>query len=135
MKMSVYLTFSGNCHVAMTFYQQCFGGSLRFQKLGETPLPDKIPSHFKSLIIKATLINNDFDLIATDFASDTGLVTGNNISLHLNCSSKSQIFSLYNKLSKNGKQLYPVKETHYGDLQGSVTDKFGINWLLHFSKK
>lgn len=135
MKMSAYLTFAGNCHVAMTFYQQCFGGSLRFQKLGETPLSEKIPANFKNLIIQATLVNNDFTIIATDFVNDAGLIAGNNISLHLNCFSKSQLFSLYNELSKNGKQLYPVKETHYGGLLGNLTDQFGINWLLHFSEK
>ena len=32
---AVFLTFSGNCKKALTFYQACFGGTLQFETFGK----------------------------------------------------------------------------------------------------
>ena len=42
-----YLTFSGNCREAMTFYQECFGGTLTFQTVGDSPMSGKLPKKMK----------------------------------------------------------------------------------------
>ena len=39
-QINAHLTFNGNCHEAMTFYKECFGGELSMQTLAGT-LTDK----------------------------------------------------------------------------------------------
>lgn len=55
MSISTYLTFSGNCRDAMTFYQQCLGGEFSFQTVGESPMAKQLPAQMKSCIIHSAL--------------------------------------------------------------------------------
>jgi PhnB protein len=47
-QINSYLTFSGNCREAMTFYKECLGGELAFQTVGESPLSDQMPKQMHS---------------------------------------------------------------------------------------
>ncbi|MDB5086510.1 MAG: glyoxalase, partial [Mucilaginibacter sp.] len=69
-----YLTFSGNCREAMTFYQQCLGGELVFQTIGESPLSEKMPKKMKDFILHATLTKGNLLLIGSDMVPETGLI-------------------------------------------------------------
>ncbi len=52
-----YLTFSGNCREAMRFYQECLGGELQIQTIGDSPMAAKMPKKMKNYILHATLTN------------------------------------------------------------------------------
>ena len=43
MQIHSYLTFNGNCREAMSFYQDCLGGDLVLQTIGDSPLSKKMP--------------------------------------------------------------------------------------------
>lgn len=129
-----YLTFNGNCREAMTFYQQCLGGELQLQTVGDSPLSEKMPQQMKECILHATLKHNNLELMATDMVSEEGLRVGNSISLMLDCNSEDEIRSLYKKLSSGGKATHPLENSFWGALFGDLTDKFGNHWLLHFQK-
>ena len=47
-QINSYLTFSGNCREAMTFYRECLGGELYFQTIGESPLSEKMPEQMRA---------------------------------------------------------------------------------------
>ena len=133
--ISAYLTFNGNCRKAMTFYQECLGGDLFFQTVGESPLSGKMPRRVKDFIVHSTLTKDNILLLqGSDMAPQTGLVKGNNVSLALNCSSEEEIRALYTKLSRGGKANHPIADTFWGAMFGDLTDKFGNHWLLHFNK-
>lgn len=129
-----YLTFSGNCREAMTFYQECLGGELHFQTIGESPMASQMPVDMTSYILHATLTKGDVVLMASDMVPEGGLIVGNSVSLMLNCSSEKEIKNLYEKLSAGGKATHQLEETFWGALFGDLTDRFGNHWLLHFSK-
>ncbi len=127
-----YLTFSGNCREAMTFYKECLGGDLTLQTIGESPLSDKMPEQMKDCILHSTLTKDELVLMASDMVSDGGLKKGNAVSLMLNCSSEKEIKTTYEKLSSGGRKDHPLENTFWGALFGDLTDKFGNHWLLHF---
>lgn len=131
-QINSYLSFNGNCREAMNFYQQCLGGELTLQTIGESPLADKMPQQMKDSILHSTLTKDSLVLMATDMVSDQGLLRGNGVSLMLNCSSEEEIRTFYNKLSDGGKATHPLEITFWGALFGDLTDKYGNNWLLHF---
>jgi PhnB protein len=130
-----YLTFSGNCRQAMTFYKNCLGGELKIQSVGESPLSAKMPAPMKEAVLHASLENKKIRLMGTDCVSEYGLIKGNSVSLCLHCDTKDEIHSLYEKLSEGGKKTFQIEETLWGTLFGGLTDQFGTHWLLNYQKK
>jgi PhnB protein len=131
-RINSYLTFSGNCRDAMSFYKECLGGELTVQTLGETPLADDLTDRMKNCVLHATLTKEKFVLLGSDMVPESGLVRGNSVSLSLDCSSERDIRTCYEKLSSGGTADYPLEETFWGSLFGSLTDKFGNHWLLNY---
>jgi PhnB protein len=133
-KINSYLTFSGNCREAMTFYQKCLGGELNFQTIGESPLADKLPPQMKEYILHSSLITEGFIIMGSDMTPELGLLKGNAVSLMLNCTSETQIRMAFDTLSNGGKIKHTLEETFWGALFGDFNDKFGNNWVLNFNK-
>jgi PhnB protein len=129
-----YLTFNGNCREAMTFYQQCLGGELVFQTVGESPLSEKMPKKMKNYILHSTLTNGSLLLMGSDMAPETGLIRGNAVSLVLNSGSEKELKSCYKKLSAGGQETHPLQKTFWDALFGGLTDQFGNHWLLNCNK-
>lgn len=129
-----YLTFNGNCREAMMFYKECLGGELTFQTIGESPMSSKMPAKMKDSILHSTLINEGVVIMATDCVREAGLIKGNAISLCLHCSSEEEIKYRYEKLSSDGKANHPLEDTFWGAVFGDLTDKFGNNWVLNFTR-
>src|ERR1043165_2897472 len=123
-----YLTFSGNCREAMNFYQECLGGELFFQTIGESPMAEKMPKKVKDYILHSSLTNGALVIMASDMVPDSGLVTGNAVSLMLNCGSEQEIKNCYARLSAGGEATHPLENTFWGALFGDLTDKFGNHW-------
>jgi len=134
-QINSYLTFSGNCLEAMNFYRDCLGGELTVQKLGESPLADKLPQQMKECVMHSTLTKGPLVLMGTDMVDEDGLVKGNSVSLMIDCSSEAEINTFYKKLSAGGNANHPVQASFRGALFGDLTDKYGNHWLLHFDKE
>ena len=130
--ISSYLAFNGNCREAMTFYQQCLGGELVFQTIGETPLSEKMPKKMKDLILHATLTKGKLLLMGSDTVPEMGLIRGNAVSLVLNSGSEKELKNWYKKLSAGGKVTHPLQQNFRGALFGGLTDKFGNHWLFNY---
>lgn len=131
--LCVYLTFAGNCREAMTFYQQCLGGTVSFATLNESPMAQQLPATEGKYVLLAQLNHAMITLMATDIVPEEGLVYGNTVSLYLNCHSKQQMVELYTALSQGGVQTDPIHQTFFGEWFGNLTDPFGIHWLLYYA--
>lgn len=132
--ISSYLTFSGNCLEAMTFYKECLGGELVLQTVGESPLAAFMPSHMKDFVLSSTLTNDTLVLMGSDMVPETGLSRGNSISMMLHCNSEEQARTFYSRLAADGVPTHPLEDTFWGAVFGDLIDKFGNHWLLHFEK-
>lgn len=132
MKIHSYLTFNGNCREAMKFYQECLGGDLEFQTIGDSPLAQQMPDKMKSCILHSTLNNGTLLLMASDMVDDNGLQKGNSVSLALQCNSETELKNCYQKLAVGGTQNHPVEVTPFGMHLGDLTDQFGNHWILNF---
>lgn len=114
----------------MLFYQKIFGGALVLQTIGDTPFSKKMPAKMKKYILHATLKNKAFVITGSDITNENGLKKGNTVSLMFTCRNKKEIIDYYKKLSRGGVQTYPPDITFYGNWFGSLTDKYGHQWLL-----
>lgn len=130
-----YLSFNGNCKEAMYFYQDCIGGELVFQTVGESPMADQMPAKMKDCILHSTLTNGNVVLLATDILPKNGIIKGNNISLMLDCESELEIKRLYKKLLNGGHSNQLLEDTFWGAIFGDLTDKYGNHWLLNYTRE
>jgi len=132
MSINIYLTFNGNCREAMEFYQQCLGGELKFQTIGNTPLVEKLPTEMKAYILNAELVNTDLIIMASDMVGENGLLIGNAMAIMLKCKSEEELKDCYSKLAVGGMQLQSIALTNWNTLLGALTDKYGNNWMLYY---
>ncbi|ASZ12590.1 VOC family protein [Chitinophaga pendula] len=129
-QINTYLTFTGNCREAMCFYQECLGGQLTFQTVGEMAGAGLLPAILTEAIVQATLQNRYLFLAGSDMVEEEGLVKGNNISLLLCCDTEREAQDYYWKLVAGGIATYPLQKGQEGALWGTLTDKYGHQWLL-----
>jgi PhnB protein len=132
--ISPYLHLAGKCHEAMNFYKECFGGELTLQTVGESPMAHQFPAGLQKQVLHASLINASLVLLGSDMSESTEKVSGNNISLSLNCSTAEEMTTFFSNLSNGGKINHPIHEFFAG-LMANLVDKFGITWMLYCEKK
>ncbi|NOT76271.1 MAG: VOC family protein [Cyclobacteriaceae bacterium] len=133
-QINAYLTFNGNCREAMTFYKECLGGELTLQPVEGSPMENQFPPSARNTILHASLVNGELVLLGSDVSGSAGVITGNSISLSLNCGSEKEIKTYFKKLSSEGQVVHPLHDFFAG-MMGTVTDKFGRDWLLYFEKQ
>ena len=133
-QINAYLSFSGNCREAMTFYKECFGGQLTLQTVEGSPMENQFPASSRKNILHASLTNNSLVLLGSDVAGSGELVKGNTISLSLNCSTVQEIQKLFLLLSAGGQIVHPLHEFFAGTM-GTLTDRYEKDWLLYCEKK
>ena len=129
-----YLTFSGNCREAMTFYGDCLGGKLHFQTLEESPKSRTMPKPMKNCIVHAALTKGSLVLMGSDLGSDTPRIQGNSFSLLLQCQSEDELRNYYLRLSEGAQEEHGVAENYFGVLFGDLIDKYGTRWILSHIK-
>ncbi len=133
-QLNSYLTFNGNCREAMTFYKKCLGGELELQTIADSPMAEQMPSKMKECILHSTLKSDGFVIMGSDMAPKT-LIKGNTVSMMLTFNSEEEIRKAYTNLSEDGDASHPLEETFFGALFGHLTDKFGHQWMFHYTLK
>jgi len=122
---AVYLVFNGNCRQAFNYYQWCLGGDLRVQTLADTPYGNEVDFEFREAVICATLENEYIKLVGTDLSAEGRIVSGNRMSIMIECDSFTHRAKLVNKLV--GRNFCSLKNT---DQLINVTDPYSVNWVL-----
>lgn len=126
--LNPYIFFKGNCREAMGFYKGIFGGELTVQTYSEAKMGDEDQ---KDLIMHATLSNESMSLMGSDTekASDKAA----KISLSIGGSDEAALRTIFEKLSDGGDVFSELKKEFWGDIFGTVTDKYGIEWMVNIT--
>jgi PhnB protein len=132
-----YLNFAGNTEEAFNFYKSVFGGEfLTVMKFKDMP-DQKILDKEKNQIVHIALpIAPNLILMGSDVPESMGikLTVGNNVHISLSTDSREEADKIFSSLSKDGKVIMPMADQFWGDYFGSCIDKFGINWMVSFTK-
>jgi PhnB protein len=70
-------------------------------------------------------------LMASDTQPGQGVKGGNQVHLSLNFTDKDQQTAVWEKLAAGGTIVMPLGDQFFGRF-GMLTDRFGIQWMLHF---
>lgn len=133
-QISPYLTFTGNCREAMTFYQSCLGGELSFQTVAETPIADQCPEGMQQQIMHSMLESDGAVLMATDMSQPGEVKSGNDMAISVNFDNEKKISICYSKLSSESNVIEPLKESFGNSLFAVLQDQFGKVWMLKHEK-
>jgi PhnB protein len=129
MRVTPYLHLDGNCREVMRFYQECFGGQLELQVLGESPMAEHMPTELHDRILNAQLVAGEFMLMASDFSSPEQLVRSGVVALSVHATDLEATRAAFEKLSEGATVTNPLKEEFFG-IYGDLTDKYGFSWMF-----
>lgn len=124
-----YLSFTGTCREAMTFYQSCLGGDLSIMTYGDSPMADQVPAEHRDNVLHAMLSAAGITLMASDLMPGDTVAQGGSVTLALTSGDKAEIRAYFDKLSAGGTVTMPLDEAFFG-LYGEMTDRFGMRWLF-----
>lgn len=141
-RTSTYLNFMGNTEEAFNFYKSVFRTELGpLTRMGDTPsVPGQppLPASEKELVMHVELpILGGHVLMGTDMLESMGhrLIAGNNVHLNLEPDSRAEAERLFNGLGAGGKVTMPLQDMFWGALWGSLTDRFGVHWMVNCTAK
>lgn len=118
---AVFITFSGNCKKALTYYQTCFGGALQFDMF-EEPLPGypEVP------VVSGSLVSERIVIYGSDLVPSGGRTLGNHMSIFLHCENTAVRQALIVKLLHNSKYPFATPNQKLVD----IMDVFEVQWIL-----
>ena len=139
MKIHAYLNFDGRAEEAFRFYARVLGGKLtevhRFDSMPQEGGFD-LTSEQKNRVMHVGLELPDGQmLMASDMIEGMApqRVEGNNFSISVHPDSKPEADRIFNALTEGGTVTMPLADQFWGDYFGSLTDRFGINWMVNYS--
>lgn len=138
-RVSTYLNFGRNTEDAFNFYRSVFGTEFnghiaRFKDIapqeGMPPMPDSV----MNLVMHIELpITGGHVLMGTDAPEEMGfkMNLGNNVHINLEPDTKEEAKRLFDRLSAGGNVSMPLQDMFWGAYFGSLTDKYGVNWMVN----
>ncbi len=129
-----YLFFRGNCREAMQFYQAAFGGELKISTVGEAP-PGSMPNQdqHKNDVMHSHLSGGLVNVLASD--SEHASPETKKVELCITGSNEQQLRATFDKLAQGGKVKSKLEKQFWGDTFGSITDRFGVDWMFNISSR
>ncbi|MEY4909143.1 MAG: hypothetical protein RL260_2861 [Pseudomonadota bacterium] len=136
-RVSTYLNFVRHTEEAFQFYRSVFGGEFigpihRFggAPTGGPPLSDEDAQ----LVMHIELaITGGHILMGTDAPQSMGfqVTAGNQVHLNLEPDTRAEAARLFQGLSEGGTVSMPLQDMFWGAYFGSVTDRYGICWMVN----
>jgi len=134
-----YLNFPGNTEDAFNFYKSVFGGEfLTLQRFKDTPDAGNLPAGVENQVMHVALpIGKSNILMGTDAPESMGfsLTVGTNQYICISPDSREEATKLFDGLSAGGKVEMDLQDMFWGAYYGSLTDRFGVKWMVNYSKQ
>ncbi|MFI7588764.1 VOC family protein [Spongisporangium articulatum] len=132
--LNPYLGFRDNAREAIEFYQSVFGGELTVNTFGDFGMP--VDEAESGKVMHSQLETpSGFTLMASDRPNYMELPEASNIAVSLSgpASDEAELAGYFEKLSEGGTVAVPLAKAPWGDQFGSVTDRFGIEWMVNIA--
>jgi PhnB protein len=142
-KVSTYLNFPRTTEAAFNFYKSVFGTEFstpigRFRDMPPQPDQPPLPAADLDLVMHVALpILGGFELMGTDAPESMGFKVniGNNLYINLQPDTRAETKRLFDALAAGGKVEMPLQDMFWGAYYGSLTDRFGVQWMLNCDSK
>lgn len=126
--LEVYLYFKGEAKEAMEFYKSVFGGELSVTSYADMPGMEGVE---KDWLMHASLDGGEVKLMASDTAEASPVAK--KVSLSLGGFDEARMREIFDNLSVGGKVFSELRKEAWGDIFGSFTDKYGVEWMMNIA--
>ena len=126
-RLEVYLFFKGDCKGAMEFYKSIFGGELNVTTYKDAGVNAEGTS--PDWLMHSSLEGGEVKLMGSDTAQASPVAK--KVSLSLGGIDEARMREIFDALSAGGKVFSALKKEAWGDLFGSFTDKYGVEWMMN----
>lgn len=139
MKIHIYLNFEGQAEAAMRFYAQVLGGKLtEIHRFGAMPPQEgfTLTPEQRNLVMHVGLeLPNGQMIMASDMLAGMGpaRAEGNNFAISVHPDSRQDADRIFTAIGHGGAVTMPMADQFWGDYFGSVTDRFGVNWMVNYT--
>lgn len=138
-RVSTYLNFANRTEEAFGFYRSVFGGDFngpihRFSDAPAAPGQPPLSAEDGQLVLHVELsILGGHVLMGTDAPASMGfkVVEGNNVHINLEPDTRAEADRLFTALAEGGHIEMPIQDMFWGAYFGSLTDRFGIRWMVN----
>lgn len=133
-----HINFNGNAEEAFNFYKSVFGGEfatiVRLKDLSSPEFP--VAENDADKIMHIALPIGKNSLMGNDVPESMGRVNENEnrSKIVISAESREEADKLFNGLSAGGTFEVPIGDSPWGSYFGMFRDKFGIEWMVDFSK-
>ncbi len=142
-RTTTYLNFNGSTEQAFLFYKSVFKSDFaspikRMKDVPPGPGMPELSVREKNMVMHVELpITGGHALMGTDALESMGhkVTFGNNVSINLEPDSRDEAQRLFKALGEGGKIEMELQDMFWGALFGTLTDKFGVQWMLNCTAK
>jgi PhnB protein len=129
-----YLFFDGRCEEAIAFYKKALGAEvemmMRFKEAPEQPPPGVLPPGSDNKVMHACLRINGSSVMASDGCAQGDKPKFQGFSLSVNAKDEAEADRMFAALADGGKVEMPLGKTFFAKRFGSVSDRFGVGWMV-----
>ncbi len=129
MKPIAYLTFPGTCKDALAFYADVFGGEIdMMMSAAEMPGYDA-PAGKEDWVAHASVKLGEGEVFASDdFQGDSPAMA--RCSMMMSPQTAAEAKRIFEALADGGQVRMPLTSMFWTAAFGTLTDKFGIQWMI-----
>jgi PhnB protein len=131
MQLEPYLFFHGRCEEALNFYKDCLRGEIvGINRFAGSPMESQVDPSFKDKVMHASFVAGDVKFMASDGQPGAGAEGEDDIALSLATNDAGEGERVFAALAEGGTISMPLEEAFWGGKFGSLTDRFGVQWMV-----
>lgn len=131
MELQPYLFFHGKCEEALNFYASCFNGKItQMSRFEGSPVEGDAGPDYRNKIMHATFSADGMTFMASDGRPGPGPDGEDDVVLSVSTQDAGEGERIFKALSEGGKVSQPLDNAFWGGRFGSLTDRFGIQWMV-----
>lgn len=132
-RLNPYLHFDNSARAALDFYHSIFGGNLNITTYSHGGMTQNPADAEK--IMHGQLESEVLILMASDSPSTMAVTLGSAISMSLSGDDEPVLRGYWRGLAEGAQITMPLERAPWGDTFGSLTDKFGVPWMVNISDR
>ncbi|GAE28699.1 VOC family protein [Halalkalibacter hemicellulosilyticus] len=128
-KIRPYLMMNGNGKEAVHYYEKTLGADVvEFITYGD--MPDPPSEDLKGLVAHAKLNIGGAEIMLSDSPSTMPVQQGNQVTICISTTEVEKSKRFFDALQPEGQVKMPFQATSFSPGYGSLTDKFGVTFLI-----
>lgn len=131
MQLEPYIFFHGTCEEALNFYAAALGGTIEgLSRFAGSPMEEHAGPQWREKVMHATLKADGVSFMASDGHPGTPPNGEDNMALSLAMDDVERARQIFDALSEGGTITMEFAPAFWGGTFGSLTDRFGIQWMV-----